>query len=109
MANVIRRFISYVGKVKLGDFKDPSLLKQVHKYCNDQETRDPRIKQASIQGTELHQSHKDPNDPKKVISIKFLDEEGKRVGTGHLHEDGTSTFRHKQKPPPSDPSPGDSK
>lgn len=60
--------------------------------------QDPRIKQASIQGTELHRSHKDPTDPQDVISIKFFDEDGKRVGTGHVHEDGTSKFRYKQKP-----------
>lgn len=71
----------------------------VDQYCKEQEARDPRIKQASVQGTELHQSHKDPTDPQKVISIQFLDAEGKRVGTGHLHEDGTSKFRYKQKPP----------
>nr|POE87757.1 hypothetical protein CFP56_10986 [Quercus suber] len=81
MSGVIRRFISYVGK-------------------------DERIKQASVQGTELHQSHKDPTDPKKVISVQFLDAEGKRVGTGHLHEDGTSKFRYAQKPPSDSPSGG---
>ena len=47
-------------------------------------------------------SHKDPSDAKKVISIQFLDEQGKRVGTGHLHEDGTSRFRYKQKQQPSE-------
>ncbi|KAJ6036064.1 hypothetical protein N7540_000343 [Penicillium herquei] len=95
MSNVVRRFISisYAGKVKLSDFKDES-----HK--------DGRIKQASVQGTELHQSRKDPTDPKKVISIQFLDSDGKRVGTGHLHDDGTSKFRYKQKPPSESPSGG---
>ncbi|KAJ6102985.1 hypothetical protein N7486_005412 [Penicillium sp. IBT 16267x] len=68
MSKVIRRFIFYVGRVKLSDFKDESHMALVDKYCNDQETR-------------------------------FLDADGKRVGTGHLHEDGTSKFRYKQKPP----------
>ncbi|KAJ5555934.1 hypothetical protein N7513_003576 [Penicillium frequentans] len=106
MSNVVRRFISYVGKVKLSDFKDESHKALVDKYCKDQETRDDRIKQASVQGTELHQSHKDPTDLKKVISVQFLDAEGKRVGTGHLHDDGTSKFRYKQKPPSESPSGG---
>lgn len=39
MSNVIRRFISYVGKVKLSDFRNPSHKELVEKYCNDQETR----------------------------------------------------------------------
>ncbi|OJD13571.1 hypothetical protein AJ78_05987 [Emergomyces pasteurianus Ep9510] len=106
MSTVIRRFISYVGKVKLSDFKDPTHMALVDKYCNEQESRDPRIKQASVAGTELHKSHKDPTDPQKVISVQFLDQEGKSVGTGHLHEDGTSKFRYKQKPPSESPSAG---
>lgn len=39
MSNVVRRFISYVGKVKLSDFKDESHKALVDKYCKDQETR----------------------------------------------------------------------
>ncbi|KAL8745466.1 MAG: hypothetical protein Q9190_002403 [Brigantiaea leucoxantha] len=71
MSNIIRRLISYVGKVKLSDFKDPSTTAIVDKYCEDQEARDPRIKKAVIQGTEWHQSHKDPTDMEKVISSPF--------------------------------------
>lgn len=39
MATVLRRFISYVGKVKLGDFKDPKHVALVDSYCKDQESR----------------------------------------------------------------------
>ncbi|KAL4766950.1 hypothetical protein BDW60DRAFT_201151 [Aspergillus nidulans var. acristatus] len=99
MSTVVRRFISYIGKCSLSDFKNPTHATLVDTYCNDQEKRDPRIKYASIEGTEFHQSHKDRTDPKQVLSIKFFDEERKRVGTGHLHEDGTSKFRYKQKAP----------
>ncbi|PYH98322.1 hypothetical protein BO71DRAFT_395436 [Aspergillus ellipticus CBS 707.79] len=99
MSTVIRRFISYIGKYSLSDFKNPAHATLVDTYCNDQEKRDPRIKHASIEGTEFHPSHKDRTDPKQVLSIKFLDEEKKSVGTGHLHEDGTSKFRYKQKAP----------
>ncbi|PYH94144.1 hypothetical protein BO71DRAFT_399124 [Aspergillus ellipticus CBS 707.79] len=106
MSTVIRRFISYIGKVKLTDFKDQTHMALVDSYCKEQEARDPRIKQAEIKGTELHKSHKDPTDPLKVISVQFLDDEGKRVGTGHLHEDGTSKFRYKQKAPSESPSSG---
>lgn len=58
--------------------------------------KDPRCKKANLRGTELHDSHDDPTDKKKVISIRFLDENDRRVGTGHLHEDGTAKFRYKQ-------------
>ncbi|RMZ85148.1 hypothetical protein DV738_g264, partial [Chaetothyriales sp. CBS 135597] len=106
MSKIFRRFITYVGKVKLSDFKDADQIALVDKYCKEQEARDPRIKQARIQGTKLHPSHTDPTDPKEVLSIQFLDAEGQRVGTGHLHADGTAKFRYKQKPPPESPSGG---
>ncbi|BCS05104.1 uncharacterized protein AKAW2_80905S [Aspergillus luchuensis] len=99
MSRIIRRLISYIGKCSLNDFPNPSHATLVDTYCSDQEKRDPRIKYASIEGTEFHTSHKDKTDPKKVLTIKFLDESKRRVGTGHLHEDGTSKFRYKQKPP----------
>lgn len=53
------------------DFKDPAHMTLVDKYCNDQETRDPCIKRASIQGTELHKSHKDPTEPKRSSPFSF--------------------------------------
>ncbi|KAL3474255.1 hypothetical protein BJX99DRAFT_260523 [Aspergillus californicus] len=106
MSTTIRRFISYVGKVSLSDFKDKTHMALVDNYCKEQETRDSRVKKASIEGTDFHDSHKDPTDPQQVISVKFPDEEGKRVGTGHLHENGTSKFRYKQKPPSESPASG---
>ncbi|OAX81599.1 hypothetical protein ACJ72_04061 [Emergomyces africanus] len=93
--SAIRRFISYVGKVKLSDFKDSTHM-----------ALDRRLKQASVAGSELHKSHKDPTDPLKVTSVQFLDQEGKRVGTGYLHKDRTSKFRYKQKPLSESPSTG---
>lgn len=53
----------------------------------------------ALKGRSFINLTKDRTDPKQVLSIKFLDEERKRVGTGHLHEDGTSKFRYKQKAP----------
>lgn len=63
------------------------------------EHKDHPIKKAKIKGTQLHETHKDPTDPQKVISIQFLDDKDSRVGTGHLHEDGTSKVRYYQKEP----------
>jgi len=39
MSKIIRGFISYVGKVKLSDVKDPSHMALIDKYCNGQEKR----------------------------------------------------------------------
>ncbi|CEL05516.1 hypothetical protein ASPCAL06634 [Aspergillus calidoustus] len=125
MSTIIRRFLSYIGKCKPSDFKNPAHGTLVDLLQRPRETsisplpyyhyiqglltavpQDPRIKYASIEGTELHKSHKDPTDTQKVISIRFFDEDKKRVGTGHLHEDGTDKFRYKKKPPSESPSGG---
>ena len=53
------------------------------------------MKKAEIKGTRLHQSHDDPSDPKPVISIRFKDENDRRIGTGHVHEDGTGQVNWK--------------
>lgn len=50
MSTVIRRFISYVGKVKLSDFKDPTHMALVEKYCNEQESR---VSYGPLYSTEL--------------------------------------------------------
>lgn len=39
MSTVIRRFMSYVGKVRLSDFKNPTHAKIVDQYCKDQEAK----------------------------------------------------------------------
>lgn len=53
------------------------------------------MKKAEIKGTHLHKSHDDLNDPKPVISIRFKDENDTRVGTGHVHDDGTGQVNWK--------------
>ena len=53
------------------------------------------VKKAEIKGTRLHQSHDDPSDDKLVISVRFKDEEDRRLGTGHVHEDGTGSVKWK--------------
>ena len=53
------------------------------------------VKKAEIKGTQLHQSHDDPNDKKPVISVRFKDEQDRRLGTGHVHEDGTGSVKWK--------------
>lgn len=39
MSTIIRRFISYVGKVKMSDFKNETHMALVDNYCKEQESR----------------------------------------------------------------------
>lgn len=57
--------------------------------------KNSKVTQAEIKGTHLHQSHDDPSDTKPVISVRFLSESGSRLGTGHVHEDGTGKVNWK--------------
>ncbi|KAI4917180.1 hypothetical protein J4E90_003687 [Alternaria incomplexa] len=84
-----RRLIQYVGKVTL-EHLDAESVPLVKAFCEKTEKDKPVIKKAEIKGSKWHRSHDDPNDEKLVLSIRFLDDNGKRVTTGHLHKDGTS-------------------
>jgi hypothetical protein len=42
-----------------------------------------------------HKSTNDPDDPKEVVSVRLKDENQKRIGTIHIHEDGISQYRSK--------------
>jgi len=44
-------------------------------------------------GSKPHRSHKDPSDPKDVISVRVRDANGDRLFTTHVHEDGTYTSK----------------
>ncbi|QDS74127.1 hypothetical protein FKW77_009919 [Venturia effusa] len=90
-----RRFITYVGSCSLKDFANPELRRVVQQFCEKQENENPNVKKAEIKGTTLHQSHDDPTDPKPVISVRFKDESDRRIGTGHVHEDGTGQVKWK--------------
>jgi hypothetical protein len=58
--------------------------------------QDPRVKKAEIKGSVPHKSHDDPSDPEEVISIRFKDENGSRLGTAHVHEDGSGNVKWKK-------------
>jgi len=90
-----RRLIQYVGSVKLEDFTNLALREAVNTFCEQQEQANPKAKAAEIKGTTLHQSHDDPGDTQPVISIRFKDEDDRRIGTGHVHEDGTGKVNWK--------------
>ncbi|KAH4086474.1 hypothetical protein HBH92_187690 [Parastagonospora nodorum] len=72
-----RRLIKFVGSVTLEKQLDPKTLPY------------PNITNAEIKGSKWHKSHDDPNDSELVISIRFKDENGRRITTGHVHHDGT--------------------
>ena len=108
-----KKLIEYVGAVRLRDFPNAQLRQKVQAFCEKQEKEARRsppfkpggltnktkqnseVKKAEIKGNRLHQSHDEPNDRKPVISVRFKDENDKRLGTGHVHEDGTESVKWK--------------
>ncbi|CAN9139690.1 unnamed protein product [Alternaria alternata] len=88
MQALSRRLIKYVGTVTL-DKLDSQSRPVVNAFCEQAEKSNPAIKKVEIKGSKWHQSHDDPNDKKPVISIRFKDENDRRITTGHVHQDGT--------------------
>ncbi|KAK6006596.1 hypothetical protein QM012_007006 [Aureobasidium pullulans] len=89
-----RRFISFIGSVTLDHVKaigGESWKDAIPIATKRFEDMDPKVKKAKIKGAKPHKSHKDPTDPKPVISVQLLDEEERRITTIHVHEDGTAT------------------
>ncbi|OJD10174.1 hypothetical protein AJ78_08704 [Emergomyces pasteurianus Ep9510] len=66
----------------------------VKRITDDIEKADPRIKVADIQGARAHKSSNDPKDPFPVITIGLLTTENSkdRIGSIHVHFDGTFKF-----------------
>ncbi|KAF1836433.1 hypothetical protein BDW02DRAFT_493589 [Decorospora gaudefroyi] len=83
-----RRLIKFAGSVSLEnlDSKSRPLVKS---YCEKFEKENPVITKAEIKRSKWHKSHDDPNDSELVISIRFRDENDRRITTGHVHQDGT--------------------
>ncbi|KAI8943644.1 hypothetical protein NX059_001629 [Plenodomus lindquistii] len=84
-----KTLIAYIGKNTLASFENLAVRAVVKDYCEKLEKEHSIIKAAEIKGTRLHNSTDDPNDEKMVVSIRCFDTNGKRVGTAHVHEDGT--------------------
>ncbi|MCJ1385096.1 hypothetical protein MMC17_008215 [Xylographa soralifera] len=83
-------FTQFVGKVKRTDIVNPTWLVALDSALKEAEEKDPRIKQAEIRGATPHPSNDDPEAPKPHLSVIVKDTDGKRIGTFHVHEDGTS-------------------
>ncbi|KAH3909922.1 hypothetical protein HBH56_154030 [Parastagonospora nodorum] len=71
-----RRLIKFVGSVTLEKLDSKTLP-------------NPNITNAEIKGSKWHKSDDDPNDSELVISIRFKDENIKKIATSHVHQDGT--------------------
>ncbi|PYH93056.1 hypothetical protein BO71DRAFT_328622 [Aspergillus ellipticus CBS 707.79] len=54
--------------------------------------KDPRITIANIQGARAHYSSKDRSDNEKVITVGLATASGTRIGSVHVHMDGSSKF-----------------
>ncbi|KAL1979091.1 hypothetical protein VTN96DRAFT_7026 [Rasamsonia emersonii] len=62
------------------------------KVCDAIEKADPRISMANIQGARAHLSSKDRSDRQLVITVGLATNSGTRVGSVHVHVDGTFKF-----------------
>ena len=40
-------------------------------------------------GSQAHKSSKDPSDPKQCVTLAMFSANGTRIGSAHIHEDGT--------------------
>ncbi|EFR04872.1 hypothetical protein MGYG_07875 [Nannizzia gypsea CBS 118893] len=60
--------------------------------CNEIEKADPRIVAANIQGSRAHVSSKDRSDNQNVITVGLETHTGTRIGSLHVHLDGTFKF-----------------
>ncbi|GIK01781.1 hypothetical protein Aspvir_005822 [Aspergillus viridinutans] len=49
----------------------------------------PRAATALFNGSQAHKSVKDPSDPKQCVTLSMFSEKGTRIGSAHIHEDGT--------------------
>ncbi|OJD22695.1 hypothetical protein ACJ73_05959 [Blastomyces percursus] len=95
MSRVFKRLYTVVGKVTFDNVKEQNVngsawVSSLDSAASDAEKTDPRIKHLKIQGAKAHQSHTDPNDPKPVISVQYLNDLMQRVRSEHVHEDGTT-------------------
>ncbi|MCJ1399439.1 hypothetical protein MMC11_002641 [Xylographa trunciseda] len=83
------RLVEWVGKVKLHDIKDDLFRTSVAAFAENEERKYPRIKKAEIKGSTPHLSHDDPSDKEEVITVEVQSTKGTRLGTCHVHQDGT--------------------
>ncbi|KAJ5943167.1 hypothetical protein N7516_003335 [Penicillium verrucosum] len=80
-----RKLLKLVGKVTLEDVRSvngPKVMSANHQQYNTAAGYE-------IQGEMAHKSSKDPSDPDDVLTIAFYSQNGTRLLSGHVHENGT--------------------
>ncbi|KAE8139208.1 hypothetical protein BDV38DRAFT_281373 [Aspergillus pseudotamarii] len=102
--NVVRGFqsasatlIRYAGSpleelVASNGSDGPTWSQATDTVCNAVERADPRVTVADIQGSRAHESSKDRDDKEKVITVGLQTNSGTRIGSLHVHLDGTFKF-----------------
>ncbi|KAI0721273.1 hypothetical protein C8T65DRAFT_228633 [Cerioporus squamosus] len=94
--SIAKRFISYIGKTTITAV-ETEWQPPCERALADFTKKNPTAAKAEIKGSKPHKSHHDPNDSMEVISIRVLDSDDKRLGTIHVHQDGTYTLPQSQK------------
>ncbi|OOF97572.1 hypothetical protein ASPCADRAFT_129252 [Aspergillus carbonarius ITEM 5010] len=102
--NVIRAFqtssaaaIQQIGAelALVGNINGPNgarWLESTRNVCDAVERADPRIVTADIQGAKAHISSKDKSDLEEVITVGLQTRGGLRIGTLHVHLNGSFKF-----------------
>ncbi|GIK07237.1 hypothetical protein Aspvir_002895 [Aspergillus viridinutans] len=70
----------------------PEWSGSTNSICNAIEKADARITVADIQGSKAHPSSKDREDKQQVITVGLHTNAGTRIGSLHVHQDGTFKF-----------------
>ncbi|MCJ1291463.1 hypothetical protein MMC34_003007 [Xylographa carneopallida] len=83
------RLIEWVGKVKPRDITDELFRASAAAFAENEERKYPRIKKAEIKGSRPHLSHDDPSDKEEIITVEMQSENGSRLGTFRVHQDGS--------------------
>ncbi|TKA65863.1 hypothetical protein B0A55_07945 [Friedmanniomyces simplex] len=64
------------------------VIRGINQFAADSEQKYPRAAYVKIQGTTLHQSHKDPETKSECITVGIHTKNDTRVVSGHVYADG---------------------
>ncbi|KAE8400350.1 hypothetical protein BDV37DRAFT_209628 [Aspergillus pseudonomiae] len=90
-------FIRYAGSqleelVTTNGPDGPAWSHMTDTVCHEIEKADSRITVADIQGSRAHKSSKDREDKENVITVGLQTNSGTRIGSLHVHLNGTFKF-----------------
>ncbi|PYH99826.1 hypothetical protein BO71DRAFT_394047 [Aspergillus ellipticus CBS 707.79] len=90
-----RSILNLLGRVTEEDVRKTNgssgsqWVSSLQKLKDDVESQYDSVTGYEIQGAKAHKSSKDPSDPDDVITIGFYSQNGTRLLSGHVHENGT--------------------